>query len=161
MKTIPVSQGRIAVVDDEDFDRVSQNSWSLKKSPHDKTEYASRSIKINGKWTQISLHRFVFNARPGVRIDHKDGNGLNCQKFNLRECSHPQNLQNQRMHNKHGLKGIALITNLPAHRQWISKIRVDGKLKTIGHFGSALEAAAAYNAMATKHFGEFARLNPI
>lgn len=160
LKTIPVSQGRTAFVDDEDFERVSQHKWSLVKSPHDRTEYAHRSIKVNGKWRHISLHRFIMNPPSGVKIDHKDGHGLNCQRSNMRECTHQQNLRNRRTKNKHGLKGVAFIKNRP-NRQWMAKIRIDEGPKTIGYYSTALQAAAAYNEMAVKHFGEFAKLNPL
>lgn len=53
------------------------------------------------------------------------------------------------------------IKKYPPHRQWIAKIKTSQGLKTIGTFPTAIEAAVAYNAMAIKHFGEFARLNPV
>jgi len=161
MKTIPVSQGRTALIDDEDFEIVSQNKWSLKKSNHDRTEYAHRSIKVNGKWTHVSLHRFILNPPSKMEVDHIDGNGLNCQRANMRLCTHKQNMRNMRMHNKHGLKGVHFVGNLPPHRQWMATIKINGFLKTIGHFPTLIEAGAAYNSMAVQHFGEFAKLNPI
>ncbi len=161
MKTIPVSQDRIALIDDEDFERVSQHTWTLQRSPNDKTEYACRHIKIDGKWKHISLHRFIFNPPAFRKVDHINGNGLDCRRSNLRLCTHRQNLQNMRMHNKHGLKGICFLKNLLPHRQWMAKITTGEGMKTIGYYPTALEAAAAYNKMAVQHFGEFAKLNPL
>lgn len=162
MKTIPLTRGQVAIIDDEDFERANQNKWSANRSPNDNTWYAHKTVWVRGqKPTHISLHRFIMNAPKGTRVDHRDGNGLNNLRSNLRLCTHAQNLMNMRIHNKHGLKGIAFIKKYPPHRQWIAKIKTSQGLKTIGTFPTAIEAAVAYNAMAIKHFGEFARLNPV
>lgn len=161
MKIVPISRGLEVMVDDVDYDAVMQNKWTACKSEKDKTWYATRSIKQSGKWKHISMHRFLMGNPKGVKIDHGDGNGLNNQRGNLRKCTHAQNLMNMRCHNKHGLKGVAFIKNLMPHRQWMSKISINGTLKTIGFFPSKIDAAIAYNIVAQKNFGEFAKLNPI
>jgi len=165
MKTIRVSQGRIALIDDDDFDRVSQYKWSavmpFNPGKTGKTYYAHRSIKINGKWTHISLHRFIMNAEKGVQVDHADGNGLDNQKSNLRLCTHVQNSMNKKGWSKHGLKGLGFIKDCIPSRQWRASIRVNKKLIHIGLYASKIDAAIAYNIAAIKHFGEFAKLNPI
>jgi len=161
MKTIPISRGLEVMVDDADYDLVMQNRWTAYTSPNDKTFYAMRHIKRGGKWKHISLHRFLMGEPRGMKVDHWDGNGLNNQRANLRLCTHAQNLMNMRCHNKHGYKGVARLKCVPPSRQWISKIHIDGKLKTIGYFPNLIDAAIAYNVAAARHFGEFSKLNPL
>jgi hypothetical protein len=160
MTIIQLTRGQVAFIDDEDAEAVNKHKWTAVKSSHGKTWYAHRHAKINGKWKHLRMHRFLMNAPQNMKIDHRDGNGINNVKSNLRLCTHAQNLMNMRCHNKHGLKGITFV---PARRikKWMTKIHINGKVKTVGYFASKFLAAKAYNEMAKKHFGEFARLNPI
>lgn len=160
MKIIPVSRGLEVLIDDCDFDAVTRNKWCTVRSADKYTWYATRSIKIGDKWKHIKMHRFIMDAPQGVKVDHRDGNGLNNQRSNLRLCTHAQNLMNMRIHNKHGCKGVAYIQSREP-RPWLAKIHVNGKLKTIGLFATLIEAASAYNEWAMRYFGEFARLNDI
>jgi hypothetical protein len=158
MKQIPLTRGLFALVDDEDFDRVSQFKWTAETSPKDNTFYACRSVKVGGKWTHESLHHKILDHLPRrQRIDHRDGDGLNNQKSNLRPASHSENLRNMRCRNKHGLKGICLLSY--GAKPWKAKITYDGKLRHIGYYATAIEAAEAYDKKASEVFGEFARLN--
>ena len=161
MTTIPLTKGQVGFIDDQDAEVINRHKWTAVNSSHDKTFYAHRSVKVDGKWKHLRLHRFLLNAPKNKKVDHIDGNGLNNVRSNLRLCTHAQNLMNMRCHNKHGLKGIAFIAKRKGLRKWLSKIHINGKLKTIGIFETKIQAAKAYNEMARKHFGEFARLNPV
>jgi len=161
MKTIPLSKGKVATVDDSDFDNANQFKWSLKPGTKGYSDYAHRSIKVDGKWTHISLHRFLMGSPMGMEIDHIDGDGLNNQRSNLRVCTHAQNNRNMKNSNKHGMKGVAFIPNRRAFKKWISKITADGKMITIGYYWTMKDAAFAYNEAAKRLHGEFARLNII
>lgn len=165
MKTIPLSRGLEAIIDDEDFERVGQYKWSalMPANPgkSGKTPYAHRYRKINGEWEHISLHRFIMNAIKGVQVDHVDGNGLDNRKSNLRLCTHVQNSMNRKGWSKHGLKGVSLVKGCTPPREWMASIRVNTKLVYIGLYASKIDAAIAYNIAALKYFGEFSRLNPI
>lgn len=162
MKTIPIGNhpDLVALVDDEDYDRVSRYNWSLTKSKTNKTVYACRYIYIgNSKSKPQSLHRFVMNAQDDRLIDHRNGNGLDCRKDNLRFATQAQNLRNagKRPHNKSGYKGVHWSER---HQKWVAQIRdSNGKKTFLGHFDQVEAAARAYDAAAIRFHGEFAHTN--
>jgi len=82
MKLIPLTQGKFAQVDDEDFEWLNQWKWYAAKKGN--IYCAQRNIKINGKHTAIGMHNFILNSPPKTQIEHMDGCGLNNQRFNLR-----------------------------------------------------------------------------
>lgn len=106
----------------------------------------------------ILMHHVVLGIEREVRIDHRNGNGLDNRKVNLRPCTHSQNLQNQRKRkdNTSGYKGVAWH---PGARKWYAYIQVEKKRLHLGLFANPVEAAQAYDAAARLHFGEFARPN--
>ena len=151
MKFIPLTKGRFAMVDDEDFEKVNQFRWRLLKNG--RNEYAQAWIKSNNPKRLVYLHQFIMGF-PGGFIDHKDGDGLNNQKFNLRTCSNSQNNANakKRIDNTSGFKGVSFHKN---RGRWCAKINNTH----IGIFDSPIEAAIAYDTTALKVFGEFALTN--
>ena len=98
------------------------------------------------------------NASGGQIVDHIDGNGLNCQKDNLRICTHSQNQHNSgiRRNNTSGYIGVSWSKR---EEKWIAQITVNGKVKRIGAFDDVIEAAKAYDEEALSKRGEFATLN--
>ena len=104
MKEIALTQGYVALVDDEDFDRVNQHKWHADVGPN--SVYALRKDE-NGR--NLRLHRFNLGiTKTKTRVDHKDHNGLNCQHYNLRD-SQGHNNKNQRLktNNTSGFKGVS------------------------------------------------------
>src|SRR5690348_9141568 len=94
MKTIALTHGLEAKVDDEDFERLSQFKWYAAKNKH--LWYARRGVYIgDGEMRMLGMHRFIMNAVPGQVVDHRDGNTLNNQKSNLRFCTYTQNNVNK------------------------------------------------------------------
>lgn len=159
MKQIPLSQGKFALVDDEDYGLVAQYKWCAKSKP-DNRWYAARIFTVNGKKQSILLHRFLMNPKPGEQVDHINGNGLDCRKSNLRIATHAQNRHNSRVtkRSRSGLKGVWYT---PSRHGWRSAIMANGKRISIGIFKSAYEAAKAYNNAAKRLHGDFAKLNEI
>lgn len=150
MKTLLLENtNNVALVDDRKFEEASKHRWGEQPSGY---VYAT----INGK--TVLLHRFVMGAKKGEEVDHKDQNKKNCQRYNLRLCTHSQNLANTgiRPNNKVGYKGVDF--NQGKYR---ATIRVDGKKIFLGYHPNPEKAALAYNTAAKKHFGEFAFLNVI
>ncbi len=94
MKLIPLTQGKFAQVDDEDYDYLNQWKWYTTKNH--KTFYAARHIRINGKQKLIYMHRVIMNIIKGYKTDHIDHNGLNNQKYNLRICTCQENNRNRK-----------------------------------------------------------------
>jgi len=155
MKEIKLTQGKVAIVDDGDFEALNQYKWHAQKTGNG-TFYAARGR--GGKY--VLLHREIMPTVDGMEVDHINGDGLNCQKRNLRNCTRSQNARNSKISSSStsGFKGASW------HKRdkiWTSGIWVNGKQKHLGNFTLLKEAALAYNEAAIKYFGEFARLNTI
>lgn len=155
MREIPLSQGRVALVDDEDYGELSKYKWSL--SCQGNSEYAVRIV--DGKMT--SMHRTVLRPPAGYQTDHVNGNGLDNRRCNLRPCTKKQNQQNCRVskNNKVGYKGVCRSTDHSRVKVWRSFLVVDNKQINLGRYTTPEEAAHAYDKAALELFGEFARLN--
>lgn len=157
MKMIPLSQGKFAKVSDRDFAWLNQWKWQVRKDH--RTWYAVRSEMRNRKTRFISMHREILCLKKGEIGDHKDCNGLNNQRNNLRKATHLQNVGNKRKMEKgcsSRYKGVCWDRN-----KWKSYIRKHGRLHHLGNFSNEIDAAISYNKAAKKFFGSFALLNPI
>lgn len=169
-RRLPLTNGRFALVDAEDWERVSARRWQVNKSKNGLT-YAQTTWRVgrgrNAPKRAISLHRFIACALPGQTIDHWDGDGLNCTRKNLRYCTQRENCENKiRSTNRlrrEGFKGTSF--HKPSGR-WFAYIcagdrKPNGERKQIhlGCFPTAEEAARAYDRAALKYFGEYAALN--
>ncbi len=159
MKEIPLTQGKVALVDDEDYDRLmAMGKWYAHVDKNKNTIYARRTQ--NGK--TIRMHRIILNIiDDGALVDHENGNGLDNRRKNLRMCTKRQNNLNVtiRKNNTSGFKGVVWQKD---RRKWQVQIRIgNGVKKHIGHFVSITEAARAYNEAAIKYHGEFAKLNQL
>jgi hypothetical protein len=153
MKEIPLTQGYVALVDDADYERVMAFKWHAKVD--DNTVYAAHTVH----YRKVMLHNFILNPAPGFRADHKDGNGLNCQRTNLRICTIQQNGCNCRpkANGNSGYKGVSY--NRSTNGKYMARIHVGRKFVTLGLFSDPVEAARVYDQAALQHFGEFAWLN--
>lgn len=154
MKEVQLTQGYIALVDDEDYERVSKYSWHIHRSHNHKTVYA-RAYLSKTSTKQTVMHQFLTGK---LDIDHKDNNGLNNQRNNLRVATRSQQVANAgpRNTNKCGLKGVSWHKQA---RKWRAVIMVGAKQKYLGCYVDKEEAARAYDTAATQVFGEFAKLN--
>lgn len=151
---IPLTQGFKTVVDGPDYERLIRWRWKVLKT--ESGHYAVRSTGERGRRT-IYMHRFILDAHVDSQIDHRDGDGLNNQRSNLRIGTKALNMRNRgpQKNNTSGFKGVWM------HHggKWVAEIRVDGKKYLLGHYENPVDAARAYDAAATEHFGEFAWLN--
>ena len=156
-KYIKLTQGKVAIVDDEDFELISQYKWY--PMDHHNNFYARANVYKNKKRTQIKMHRLIMNViNPKVQIDHIDRDGLNNQKSNLRICTNSQNHMNEkkRKNCSSRFKGVSWHKRC---KKWMAKIKTEDKQKHLGYFNNEKDAAKAYDAAAKKYFGKFARLN--
>lgn len=151
---IPLTRGFVAAIDFADIDLLAGRNWSALVSPKRKAVYACRVER--GR--MLLLHREVANADAGSEIDHRDGDGLNCRRHNLRVCTRGQNVCNAplRRDNRSGLKGALWDTR---SGKWRAEISINGRRKHLGLFATPEEAHAAYSAAALANYGEFARLS--
>ncbi len=159
MKVIELSRGMVAMVDDADYEWLSKFHWHTQKGRN--TFYAARNIWRNGKNTYTYMHREILGLHDkSVHVDHKDGNGLNNQRQNIRSCSTGQN----RFNMKHRIggtsphRGVDYVTRLDKWRARINKNKV---VYDLGHFDSEDLAAIAYNEKAKELYGEFANFNNV
>lgn len=160
MKEIPLTQGKVAIVDDGDFKYLNQWKWWLDGRPTRRTDYARRKIKTpEDKWKKVSMHRAILNVAEGVPVDHINGNGLDNRRENLRVCTLTQNMQNAplRKDSTSGYKGVHWFER---RGKWVAYINFQGKRVHLGYHDKKEDAAGAYNEAAKKYHGEFARLNP-
>lgn len=154
MKEIQLAQGGTALVDDDDYDYLVQYKWRRVKQ---KTcFYVSASVKIDGKFKTLIMHRLVMNAPKGTMIDHIDCNGLNNQKTNLRFASYVQNGMNRRPNKNRKYKGVTI-----QGERFCASITYNKQRIALGTFNNIDDAAQAYNEAAIKYHGSFARLNII
>lgn len=155
---IPVGHnGRCAEVDSSDYAELAKYQWHEHRV-HGDLVYAYRYVRIDGRNSSISMHRQIVGAKKGELIDHKDRNGLNNIRENLRVCTQSENMRNCKRHkrNKSGFKGVTFVAQCPL-RPWRATIRHYGVSVFLGNFATPEQAHAAYVAAASKLHGEFAR----
>ena len=146
---IPLTKGQVALVDDDDFVKLSGIKWYAHWSPSAKTFYAIGPGKI-------SLHRRIMGiTNPIIRVDHKNHNGLDCQRKNLRSCSHAQNIANRRGANSNSSSRIRGVWMDLSRKKWFVQIQVKGKKISLGRFNKKRDAAEAYAVANRLYFGEF------
>lgn len=153
MKEIPLTKGRVAIVDDEDFERLTAVKWKLNNCG-----YAVRNLPRNGgPRGQQMLHRAVLGLAKGdpMQVDHVNGDKLDNRRANLRLCTPQQNALNRpaTARSKSGVKGVC---RAPASDLWRASICANGKRHYLGRFTTIDEARAAYNRAALQLHGEFA-----
>jgi hypothetical protein len=160
MKTIPLGHNRLAFVDDEDFELVSKYHWFARVCNH--TMYAVANIRLaNGKYSSLIMHRLIMGAQKGQLVDHRDCNGLNNCRYNLRFCNSQENHFNQRKTNKKRsskYKGVSLFKR---DNNYSASIGFCGRKLHIGYYNTEKEAAIARNKVELELFGDFAHLNVI
>lgn len=157
MKIIPLTQGKVALVDDRDHAVLSRYSWIAVKDR--RTFYAVRAVMVaKNKQKNVPMHREIIGGTS--KIDHRDGDGLNNQRHNLRPASTRQNGQNRRKFASASsrFKGVSFHAR---DGRWQARIKAGATRIQLGYFDAELDAARAYNDAARKHFGEFANLNDI
>jgi hypothetical protein len=151
-RLIPLTRGQFAIVDAEDYPRLSKYIWFAEGRPG--SFYAVR--KENGK--SIKMHRQILNAPDHLVVDHIDHNGLNNRKSNLRVCTFAENCRNLRSsrHKTSKYKGVCWNRKL---KKWAAAIRCNNKTYHLGYFKDEIEAAKVYDKAAHKYHGDFASLN--
>lgn len=144
MKRIPLTQGRFAIIDDEDFERVSCRKWS----------YHHGGYAVGGR-PQVRLHRFITNCPKGKEVDHVNRDKLDNRKSNLRICTRMQNSWNYTLPDtlKRGLpRGVYYRAVRDAY---VVRIKVGGVRMFIGYFKNLEDATKAAKDAYLKYHGEF------
>ena len=173
MKTIvinsPLHGTKEILVDDEDYEMVNKYKWCVIKSKN--TFYATRNIpEINKVKGTIIMHRAILGLiDTKIIVDHKNHNGLDNQKLNLRICTQKQNCANKSAHknstskylgvNKKKQKYINKNGEIKISESWEARIMKDGKSLSLKFHKTEEDAARAYDKAAKEIHGEFANLN--
>lgn len=154
---IEIRDGLFAEVDDADEAMVGGYSWHLHVTPTGKM-YARTTIRVHGKKKWLWMHRLILGLPHGKITDHRDGNGLNNERSNLRESTYVNNARSMRARpHSSKYKGV---TWRKRDQKWYAQIELTGRRSVfLGSFSSQTEAAMAYDAAAKKHFGEHALTN--
>lgn len=145
----------VALVDDEYYEELNKLTWHVHISFNGLNLYAQTNIKICGGFKIIKMHQLIMK---GKGIDHRDGNGLNNQKSNLRFCTNQENMRNRNPNRNSSskYKGVGFDKE---SNNWVAFITVNKIMIKIGRFSIEDEAAKAYDKKAVELFGEYAKLN--
>jgi len=142
--------GKTMLVDDEDFEMVSKYKWYFSTSKNKSFFYAKTFLSQNGKQHNVYAHRLITGAPKGMLVDHKNHNGIDNRKENLRICTVRDNARNRfgLNTNKSGMKGVHKVVRKRDGIKYVSSI-------TLGTFDTPEEAQDAYARAAKMIFGDF------
>jgi hypothetical protein len=150
---VPLPRGNETIIHKDDIELLLRWPWRERKDR--KTWYVYR---MDGP-KMIHLHNVICPPPNGLQTDHKNGNGLDNRRSNLRVATNAQNQQN-RINLNNGKKKSSVFRGVCWwDKSWRADIGLDGKNKYLGRFRSEVEAAHAYDLAAVRYFGEFARPN--
>jgi len=152
---LPLSQGQVAIIDFDDIEKVRGVKWHLRIDGHQR--YAARMVCVNGKRGVVRLHQALL---PGaVSVDHRDGNGLNNRRKNLREATKSQNGQAHQVKRAGASSKYRGVSFFKRDQNWSAQIDVGGRKRHLGYFSKEEDAARAYDFSARLIYREFASPN--
>lgn len=156
MAALPLTQDKIALVDSADLELLTR--WRWEYLPNDRTGYAIRRFRSNGKVITIYLHRQLLHAGKGELVDHINGDGLDNRRENLRLATASENMANRPARPRDiPYRGVYRSRSGP--KPYKAMLSVAGKCQHLGWFARMEDAARAYDRGAYAAFGRFARLN--
>jgi hypothetical protein len=144
MKKFLLTKGYYALIDDEDFEKLSKYRWKVVDSGK---PYAARSTYKEGRWHTVYMHREL--CPTDKTVDHINGNSLDNQKINLRPATVSEQAQNRKSRTK-GPKGVQRRSENGMYRAYIGN-------RSIGQYASEIEASSAYDSAALEKYGSFAK----
>jgi len=158
-RRIRLSQGKYAIVDPDDYPRLSKHRWHAAK--HARSFYAMRT-QWSGKLKRtltIMMHREIIDVPDGFVADHINHNGLDNRKANLRIATPADNARNARYPKINTSSKYRGVWYNPKKKKWRATIGINNKRKQVGYFNKEIDAARAYDEAAKKYHREFAVLN--
>jgi len=157
-RRIPLTQGKYAIVDPEDYERLNKYKWHVQRGAN--TYYACRNSRIGKKRVSIKMHRQILNPPDHLLVDHINRNGLDNRKANLRPATRSQNSMNKPfIKTKPSSSKYRGVSWSKSQKKWNVQIGLNGQHKFIGYFHDQIKAAKAYDKAARKYHKEFAVLN--
>ncbi len=163
MKKISTKQGFFILVDDSDYEYLRQFTWKARKDRN--TYYAVRRYSVRGRVVEETMHRLIMGTPDHLQVDHRDRNGLNNQRENLRNVRASVNCHNVAARSNTGYLGVS-------RRSWgkadgsvtvrfTASIGCEGEKYSLGNHATAEGAAEAYNKKAMELYGLNATLNEL
>jgi hypothetical protein len=154
IREIPLTQGLVAIVDEQDFHLVSTYRWYAHR--HEATAYARTSCP-GDRNRKIYLHRLIMSAPRGVEVDHRDGNGLNCTRANLRFATRSQQVINRRdPKTTRSISGVVGVTYDKRLKKWGAHITANGLRRWLGWYAEKEGAVDARRLAEKTIHGDFA-----
>lgn len=161
---IKLTQGQVALVDNEDFVHLCKINWTSSLDKSRQCYYAVSSVRIGLRWSVQSMHRIILermlgrNLTKGEEVDHINHDTLDNRRENLRLASHSENMRNRKKYksNTSGYKGVSWRNDI---KKWHVQITFHNRRIHLGYFDDPIEAARAYDQAALLYFGDFANLN--
>lgn len=153
-----LSQGKVMLYDEEDFDLLAKYHWYAQKQGTNWYACAN-TRKVSGERTIVGAHSVLLNPAGGLIVDHINHDGLDNRRENLRVCTKGENLRN-----KIPTKATSNYKGVSWHKQsqkWLSRIKLDRKIVHLGMYDLEVHAARAYDIAAKEYHKEFAYLNNI
>lgn len=154
---LPLSQGKVAVIDFEDFEKVRGMKWHAQKDK--RTFYARRAVPTDGKQTITSLHRVITDCPPDMEVHHINGDGLDNRRENLQICTHQQNLHAHCRKQSDVSSGYRGVGWYKPYKCWRARITLNYQALHLGYFDAEEAAARAYDKKAIELFGVHAAPN--
>jgi hypothetical protein len=141
MREIPLTQGQVAIVDDGDYDLLSQWKWYAAWDDANRYFYAVRTVRTEKGPRAMPMHRLLMGLEYGDKrhVDHVDGITLNNRRANLQIVTNRQNCQNKRMHREGKLVGASFHNG-----KWVARIWIGRKQIWLGYFPTEQAAHEAY-----------------
>lgn len=161
MRTIPLTKGKVAIVDDEDYEWLSEFKWHYRESWS--SAYAARTLYLGGgrsnpkRYKTLPMHHAIMPPPKGYIIDHANRNSLDNRRANLRIATRSQNSMNR--YQKLGSSKYKGVIWRKERNKWVAKIYANRKPRVLGTFDSEIAAAQRYDEEARKVYGEYAALN--
>ncbi|WP_430229663.1 hypothetical protein [Paraburkholderia tropica] len=151
--------GYIVHVDEEDAHLFDGRAWRAVECTPGKI-YIRWQTKRRGKYKSFYLHRLIMDASKGILVDHRDGDGLNCRRLNLRLGDHVLNARNsQKIKNRVTTSRFKGVNWHKRNKRWFCRIRHSGKQHVLGNFASEVEAAYVYDIASIQFHGDEGRTN--
>lgn len=156
-KEIPLSQGKVAIVDDQDYEWLSGWKWTYHKRADKREGYAFRTQwqSQERRRKKVFMHRLIADCPKGFEVDHINGDGLDNRRANLRVCSHAENVWNMHAEPK-AVSGYRGVFHGGRSGPWQARIRIDGKNRHLGTFPTPEAAAVAYDQAVARYRDEHA-----
>ena len=155
--TVQLTKGKIALIDQSDAEMTSKIKWYACETNAGYFYAACHGGNCHSSKIHVFMHRYLMGEPTGMKVDHRNGDSMDCRRENLRICTQSQNVRNRRkVRGSSKYKGVHFQAT---RNKWAVQISENGKSQHVGLFSDEREAAKAYDRRAKDAFGEFAHTN--